>query len=261
MVFTWFRTSTKSHTLGFLLRKTYTALPFQLRFSRFPVFDGFVVNFTEIRKSSQRCTPTAPKVSFWAVYRVQLACSPVANSGSVVSQASRDTPYEHGRTLKSSFRKTRQFYFLAPECPTFFNVTVSSEIGSKSMPKVGGVLSIILSKVQKRVFSASPRGFRGRGINLTCNKVSTFAALCLKSADFTDPENTRHFCWIPTLRIRAQAWELLIQSQNWVQESGPKPCFKIVTTYRENRLLAKSAQKHESLRSCLRGVSNQWSEI
>ena len=75
-----------------------------------------------------------------------------------------------------------------------FNASVSSEITLKSMPKVGGVVTEIFSKVQKHVFDTSPRGFRGRVTHLTCDKVSVSPTLSLKVADFTHPENTRHFC-------------------------------------------------------------------
>ena len=72
--------------------------------------------------------------------------------------------------------------------------SVSSEIGYKSMPKVGGVATILISKVQKRDFQTLPRGFRGGPSHFTCEKVTAIPTLLLKVAESATPQNTRHFC-------------------------------------------------------------------
>ena len=64
---------------------------------------------------------------------------------------------------------------------------------------------ILDRKVQKRELFKSPRGFRGRPLHFTCEKVTSIAALSLKYADSAAPENTRHFCKNRPLEIQGQA--------------------------------------------------------
>ena len=69
-------------------------------------------------------------------------------------------PYEHGRTIKSPFLNFCSVWISSTWMPDVLKSKCQFWNREKRLPKVGGVRAIFISKVQKREFCQSPRGFR-----------------------------------------------------------------------------------------------------